>query len=118
MNIREVVKIICKNRGILEIPEDCPPIMKDIMLQCLKYEAERRPSFDNLQLVFDKLANDNSLLQEESISNPCFTSASVEILENSKNDSTNSDLPIQESSALPCPGIKIHFVLPISIYFM
>ena len=73
MHAREVVSLVCKHRGILDIPENCPPIMKDIFLRCWNYEVEKRPRFDNLQLVFEKLTEDYTLLDENSLSKASFS---------------------------------------------
>ena len=49
----------------LEIPETFPPLIKEILMHCWIYDAERRPTFDNLLTAFEKVKAENSLLEQK-----------------------------------------------------
>ena len=51
----------------LEIRESFPPLIKEILMHCWKYDAERRPTFNNLLTAFEKIKADNSLLEQKSL---------------------------------------------------
>ena len=51
----------------LEIRESFPPLIKEILMHCWKYDAERRPTFNNLLTAFEKVKADNTLLEQKSL---------------------------------------------------
>ena len=58
----------------LEIPESFPPLIKEILMHCWKYDVALRPTFNNLLTIFDKIKADNSLLEQKSLDeiDECF----------------------------------------------
>jgi hypothetical protein len=45
-NPNEVADLIGQNFMTPEIPNDCPPLYRDIMELCWKKDPQQRPSFD------------------------------------------------------------------------
>ena len=67
MNFEDIKKLVCFNMDTLEIRESFPPLIKEILMHCWKYDAERRPTFNNLLTAFEKIKADNSLLEQKSL---------------------------------------------------
>lgn len=34
-------------------PPTCSPLLKNVVLSCVKYDPQQRPSFDDIRVVFD-----------------------------------------------------------------
>ena len=67
MNFEDIKRHVCFNMSTLEIPETFPPLIKEILMHCWIYDAERRPTFDNLLTAFEKVKAENSLLEQKSL---------------------------------------------------
>ena len=67
MNFEDIKKLVCFNMDTLEIRESFPPLIKEILMHCWKYDVERRPTFNNLLTAFEKIKADNSLLEQKSL---------------------------------------------------
>ena len=67
MNFDDIKRHVCFNMDTLEIQEDFPPLIKEILMHCWIYDAERRPTFNNLLTVFEKVKAENSLLEQKSL---------------------------------------------------
>ena len=67
MNFQDIKRLVCFDMGTLEIREGFPPLIKEILIHCWKYDVERRPTFDNLLTVLEKVKADNSLLEQKSL---------------------------------------------------
>ena len=68
MSFDDIKTHVCTNRDTLQVPENCPPLIRDLLqMHCWRYDAEERPTFDSLLTVFEKLKSDNSLLENISI---------------------------------------------------
>ena len=67
MNFDDIKRHVCFNMDTLEIRESFPPLIKEILMHCWKYDAESRPTFNNLLTAFEKVKADNSLLKQKSL---------------------------------------------------
>ena len=67
MNFEDIKEHVCFNMSTLEILETFPPLIKEILMHCWIYDAERRPTFDNLLTAFEKVKAENSLLEQKSL---------------------------------------------------
>ena len=65
MHFEDIKRHVCLNMDTLEIRENFCPLIKEILMHCWSYDAERRPSFNNLLTVFEKVKAENSLLEQK-----------------------------------------------------
>ena len=65
MNFEDIKRHVCFNMDTLEIRENFPPLIKEILMHCWMYDHERRPTFNNLLTVFEKVKAENSFLEQK-----------------------------------------------------
>ena len=55
LSVSDVMHQVCIKNEHLDIPENCPPTLKDHLLKCWKFNPSDRPSFSNLLIVLQEL---------------------------------------------------------------
>ena len=57
LTISNVMHHVCINNGHLDVPQNCPEVMKNHLLQCWKFNPSERPSFSSLLIVLEEFLN-------------------------------------------------------------
>ena len=57
LTISNVMHNVCINNGHLDLPQNCPEVMKNHLLQCWKFNPSERPSFSSLLIVLEEFLN-------------------------------------------------------------
>lgn len=76
--MRDVIGYVCSEKGILEIPKICPPMIQDMLNFCWYFDPDKRPNFCHLRTIIEEVKTDHSLLQEKNNlvpahSDQCYT---------------------------------------------
>ena len=54
LTVSDVMHHVCIKNEHLDIPQNCPPKLKDHLLKCWKFNPSDRPSFSNLLIVLQE----------------------------------------------------------------
>ena len=54
LSVSDVMHHVCIKNEHLDIPQNCPPKLKDHLLKCWKFNPSDRPSFSNFLIVLQE----------------------------------------------------------------